>query len=232
MGVEQLAQLYIQEIVRLHGVPVSIVSDRDSRFMSNFWKAVQSELGTQLNFSTAYHPQTDGQTERVNQILEDMLRACVQDFGGNWDEYLSLAEFSYNNSYQASIGMAPYEAFYGRRCRSPVCWLEVGEKQLVRTDLVDKVTQQIEIVRKNMKAAQDRQKKYADHRTRPLEFVEGDLVYLRATPIRPAFRHQRRGKLGPRYLGPYRIKDRVGQLAYRLELPEALIGLHDVFHVS
>ena len=82
---------------------------------------MQSELGTQLNFSTAYHPQTECQTERVNQVLEDMLRACVQDFGGNWDEYLSLAEFSYNNNYQASIGMAPYEALYGRRCRSPVC---------------------------------------------------------------------------------------------------------------
>ena len=119
-SLEQLAELYVQEIVRLHGVPKSIISDRDARFTSKFWKGVQQAMGTKLKFSTAFHPQTDGQTERTNQILEDMLRACVLEFKGAWNKYLPLIEFSYNNSYQATIGMAPYEALYGRKCRSPV----------------------------------------------------------------------------------------------------------------
>ena len=109
------------EIVRLHGVPVSIVSDRDSKFVSRFWQTLQQSLGTELRLSSAYHPQTDGQTERTNQTLEDMLRMCVLDFQGNWETYLPLAEFVYNNSYHSSIEMAPYEALYGRKCRSPIC---------------------------------------------------------------------------------------------------------------
>ncbi|KAL4022826.1 hypothetical protein IC575_016572 [Cucumis melo] len=120
-------QFYMTEIVRLHGVPVSIISDRDTRFTSKFWKGLQLALGTRLDFSTAFHPQTDGQTERLNQILEDMLRACVLEFSGSWDSHLHLMEFAYNNSYQATIGMAPFEALYGKCCRSPVCWGEVGE---------------------------------------------------------------------------------------------------------
>ncbi|KAL4026235.1 hypothetical protein IC575_014662 [Cucumis melo] len=121
------AQLYMSEIVRLHGVPVSIVSDRDARFTSKFWKGLQTAMGTRLDFSTAFHPQTDGQTERLNQVLEDMLRACALEFPGSWDSHLHLMEFAYNNSYQATIGMAPFEALYGKCCRSPVCWGEVGE---------------------------------------------------------------------------------------------------------
>ena len=118
--VSKLAELYVNNIVRLHGIPKSIISDRDARFTSNFWKCVHSELGTRLKFSTAFHPQTDGQSERTIQMLEDMLRACVIDFGKSWNKKLALIEFSYNNSYQASIGMAPYEALYGRKCQSPV----------------------------------------------------------------------------------------------------------------
>ncbi|RVX01842.1 Transposon Ty3-I Gag-Pol polyprotein [Vitis vinifera] len=118
-SMNSLAKLYIQEIVRLHGIPVSIVSDRDPKFTSQFWQSLQRALGTQLNFSTAFHPQTDGQSERVIQILEDMLRVCVLDFGGNWANYLPLAKFAYNNSYQSSIGMAPYEALYGRLVDRP-----------------------------------------------------------------------------------------------------------------
>ena len=116
-----LVEIFMREIVRLHGVPISIVSDRDPIFTSRFWEALQIALGTRLDLSTAYRPQTDGQTERLNRILEDMLRACILDFGGSWEDYLHLVEFSYNNSYQASIGMAPYEALYGRPCRSPIC---------------------------------------------------------------------------------------------------------------
>ena len=116
----QLAALYIKEVVRLHGVPVSIVCDRDPRFTSRFWKSFQSAMGSRLDFSTAFHPQTDGQTERVNQVIEDMLRACMLDFKGSWEEHLPLVEFAYNNSYQASIRIAPFEALYGRSCRSPL----------------------------------------------------------------------------------------------------------------
>ena len=124
---DTLSRLYIREIVRLHGVPVSIVSDRDPRFTSRFWQSLQAALETQLLFSTAFHPQTDGQSKRTIQILEDMLRACVLDSRGSWEDHLSLVEFAYNNSYQASIQMAPYEALYGRPCRSPLCWTEIGE---------------------------------------------------------------------------------------------------------
>ncbi|KAA3465767.1 reverse transcriptase [Gossypium australe] len=125
---QRLAKLYVAEVVRLHGVPISIISDRDPRFTSRFWKALHQAIGTRLDFSTAFHPQTDGQSERVIQILEDMLRGCIIDFRGSWEEYLPLAKFAYNNSYQASIQMAPYEALYGRKCRTPTCWTELGER--------------------------------------------------------------------------------------------------------
>ena len=115
----EILLLYIREIVRLHGVPVSIVSDRDPRFTAHFWKSFQKAMGTRLTMSTVFHPQTDGQSERTIQVLEDMLRACVLDHKGSWEEHLPLVEFAYNNSYQASIQMAPYEALYGRPCRSP-----------------------------------------------------------------------------------------------------------------
>ena len=130
-SLEKLAQLYVNEIVRLHGVPVSIVSDRDPRFTSRFWPSLQTALGTHLHFSTAFHPQTDGQSERTIQTLEDMRRACVMEFKGSLDTHLALMEFAYNNSYQASIVMAPYEAHYRQKCRTPVCWDEVGERKLV-----------------------------------------------------------------------------------------------------
>ena len=120
-SIEKLAELYVKEIVRLHGTPVSIVSDRDPRFTSRFWPSLQRALGTRLHFSTTFHPQTDGQSERTIQTLEDMLRACVLEFKGSWDRHLPLMEFAYNNSYQSSIEMAPYEALYGRKCRTPLC---------------------------------------------------------------------------------------------------------------
>ena len=121
-SMDRLTELYVDEIVRLHGVPLSFVSDRDPRFTSRFWKELQAALGTKLNFSTSFHPQTDGQSEILIQVLEDMLRGCVMEFSGSWDRYIQLIEFAYNNSFQSSIGMAPYEALYGRKCRTPVCW--------------------------------------------------------------------------------------------------------------
>jgi hypothetical protein len=121
-SVDKLAKIYVNEVVRLHGVPTLIVSDRDPRFTSRLWPSIQRALGTNLSISTAFHLQTDGQSERIIQILKDLLRACALEFGGNWEEHLSLVEFTYNNSYQATIGMAPFEALYGKKCRTPLCW--------------------------------------------------------------------------------------------------------------
>ncbi|KAL0440435.1 UNVERIFIED_CONTAM: Transposon Ty3-G Gag-Pol polyprotein [Sesamum latifolium] len=155
-SLDKLAELYVAKIVRLHGVPVSIVSDRDPRFTSYFWGSLQRALGTKLHFSTAFHPQTDGQSERTIQTLEDMMRACTMEFKGNWDDHLPLMEFAYNNSFHSSISMAPYEALYGRRCRSPVCWDIEGLRQLEGPELVQKTVEKIQIVKKCLKAAQDR----------------------------------------------------------------------------
>ncbi|KAL0539729.1 hypothetical protein IC582_023945 [Cucumis melo] len=164
------AQLYMSEIVRLHGVPVSLVSNRDARFTSKFWKGLQTAMGTRLDFSTAFHPQTDGQTERLNQVLEDMLRACALEFPGGWDSHLHLMEFAYNNSSQATIGMAPFEALYGKCCRSPVCSGEVGEQRLMGPELVQSTNEAIQKIRSRMHTTQSRQKSYADVRRKDLEF--------------------------------------------------------------
>ena len=151
-----LASLYLKEIVRLHGIPSSIVSDRDPIFTSEFWRSLQEAVGTQLCLSTAYHPQTDGQTERVNRVLEDLLRLCVLDFGGTWEDHLPLVEFAYNNSYQATIGMAPFEALYGRPCRSPTCWWESTDKLVLGPDMIRETSEKVDIIRRRMKTAQDR----------------------------------------------------------------------------
>ncbi|KAL5554707.1 hypothetical protein UlMin_042108 [Ulmus minor] len=150
------SDLYVREIVRLHGVPKSIVSDRDARFTSKFWRCVQRALGTKLNFSTAFHPQMDGQSERTIQTLEDMLRACVLDFRGSWSQHLPLIKFSYNNSYQATIGMAPYEVLYGRKCRSPVHWYETGEAIITAPEFVENTTNSVKKIQARMKSAQSR----------------------------------------------------------------------------
>jgi transposase InsO family protein len=126
----KLTELYMSQIVCLYGVPKKIVSDRGSHFTSKFWDKLHESMDTKLNFSSAYHLQTDGQTERTNQILEDMLKACALKYGKSWDKSLPYAEFSYNNSYHASIEMAPYEPLYGRQCRTPLFWSQTGESQV------------------------------------------------------------------------------------------------------
>ncbi|KAK8931451.1 hypothetical protein KSP39_PZI016502 [Platanthera zijinensis] len=228
----KLAQLYIDEIVRLHGVPKTIVSDRDGRFTSREWRHVQERLGTRLHFSTAFHPQTDGQTERTNRTLEDLLRMCILDFGGKWEKYVTLVEFSYNNSFQASIGMAPFEALYGRRCRTPLCWAESEERSSIRESWIDKTTDRIKLIQERMRTAQDRQAKYHDQKHRSVEFSVGDYVYLKVRPVRGVSRIKRMKKLSPRFVGPFEVLERVGEVAYRLALPEEMSGVHDVFHVS
>ncbi|GJS26139.1 reverse transcriptase domain-containing protein [Tanacetum coccineum] len=229
---EKLAKIYVDEIVARHGVPVSIISDRDGRFTSRCWQTVQKALGTRLDMSTAYHPQTDGQSERTIQTLEDMLRACVIDFGGSWDVHLPLVEFSYNNSYHSSIRCAPFEALYGRKCRSPVLWAEIGEGSLIGPELVQETTDKIVLIKEKLKAARDRQKSYADNRRKPLEFEVGDRVMLKVSPWKGVIRFGKKGKLAPRYVGPFEILERIGLVAYRLRLPEELSGVHDTFHVS
>ncbi|GJV57226.1 putative reverse transcriptase domain-containing protein [Tanacetum coccineum] len=230
-SMEKLTRLYLKEIVCRHGVPVSIISDRDSHFTSNFWRSLQKALGTNLDMSTAYRPQTDGQSERTIQTLEDMLRACVIDFGSSWDRHLPLVEFSYNNSYHASIKAAPYEALYGRKCRSPVCWSEVGDSQLTGPELIRDTTEKIVQIKNRLLAARSRQKSYADKRLKPLEFEVGDMVLLKVSPWKGVVRFGKRGKLSPRYIRPFKILARVGPVAYTFEFPEELKGIHSTFHV-
>ncbi|GKC62693.1 putative reverse transcriptase domain-containing protein [Tanacetum coccineum] len=169
-----------------NGVPFSIISDRDSRFTSRFWKSMQEALGTRLDMSTAYHPQTDSQSECTIQSLEDMLRACIMDFRGSWDIHLSLVEFVYNNSYHSSVRCAPFEALYDRKYK----------------------------------------------RRKPLEFSVGDHVLLKVSPLKGVVRFGKKGKLAPRFVGPFEITERIGLVAYRLRLPEELNGIHDTFHMS
>ncbi|GJS19923.1 putative reverse transcriptase domain-containing protein [Tanacetum coccineum] len=215
-----------------HGVPVSIISDRDGRFTSHFWKSLNKALGTRLDMSIAYHLETDGQSERTIQTLKDMLRACVLDFGKGWDRHLPLVEFSYNNSYHTSIKAAPFEALYGRKCRSPICWAEVGDSQLTGPEIIHETTEKIVQIKSRIQAAHDRQKSYADVRRKPLMFQVGDKVMLKVSPWKGMIRFAKRGNLNPRYIGPFRIIAKVETVSYRLELPEQLSRVHSTFHVS
>ncbi|WVZ75546.1 hypothetical protein U9M48_023587 [Paspalum notatum var. saurae] len=209
---KQYAELYISRVVSLHGVPLTITSDGGS--------------------PSAYHPQTSGQVERVNQILEDMLRACALTYSTKWDECLPLAEFAYNNSYQKSLDMAPFEALYGRRCRTPLNWSEPGERVTFGPNLVTQAEEQVKFIHDNLKRAQSRQKSYSDKRRIPLVFEKDDHVYLRVSPMKGVHRFGVKGKLAPRYVGPFKITEQCGPVAYRLELPPHLAAVHDVFHVS
>ncbi|GJX46780.1 putative reverse transcriptase domain-containing protein [Tanacetum coccineum] len=204
---EKLARMYLKEVVIRHGIPVSIIL-------------------------IAYHPQTDGQSERTIQTLEDMLRACVIDFGNGWVRHLPLVEFSYNNSYHASIKAAPFEALYGRKCRSPVCWAEVGQVQLTGPEMVQETTEKVIQIKQRMQAARDRQKSYADLKRKPMEFQVGDRVMLKVSPWKGVVRFGKRGKLNPRYVGPFKVLEKVGSVAYKLELPQELSRVHNTFHVS
>ncbi|GJT91062.1 putative reverse transcriptase domain-containing protein [Tanacetum coccineum] len=203
--IDKLARMYLKEVVTRHGIPVSIICDRDPRFASNFWRSLQNALGTSLDMSTAYHPQIDGQSERTIQTLEDMLRACVIDFA---------------------------KALYGRKCHSPVCWTKVGEAQILSPELIQETTEKIIQIKQRMQAARDRQKSYADLKRKPMEFQVGDKVMLKVSPWKGVIRFGKRGKLIPRYVGPFKGLEKVGEVAYKLELPEELSRVHNTFHVS
>ncbi|GKB02182.1 putative reverse transcriptase domain-containing protein [Tanacetum coccineum] len=202
---ERLARLYLNEIVARHGSPISIISDRDSRFTSRFWQSMQEALGTHLDMSTAYHPQTDSQSERTIQTLEDMIRA---------------------------VRCAPFEALYGRKCRLPIMWAGVGEGQLIRPELVQETTEKISQIKDRLKAARDRQKSYADKRRKPLEFSVGDYVLIKVSSWKGVVCFRKKGKLAPRFVGPFEIIEKIGLVAYRLDMLEELKGVHDTFHVS
>jgi hypothetical protein len=208
------AQMYIARILSLHGVLKTIVSNRGPQFVSKFWEELHKSLGTMLLYNSAYHPQTSGQTERVNQILEDMLRACVLESPQKWDDCLPLAEFSYNNSYQESIKMAPFEALYGRRCRTPLNWSKPGERWFFRPDMVKETEEKVQLIINNLKEAQARQKSYADKRCKPLYFQVEDYVYLKFSPMKGVSRFGVKGKLAPRYIGPFSILEQCGPVAY------------------
>ena len=227
-----LVSFYVKEIVRMHGVPVSILFHRDPRFTSRFWHSLQKALSTKLSFSIAFHPQTDGQSKRVIQVLEYLLRACALELKGNWDYYLPIVEFTYNNSFQASIGMAPFEGLYGKRCRSPVCWDDVGERKLLGSELVQLAVEKIALIKERLKTAQRRQKRYADNCKKDLEFEVGDHVFLKVSPMKSVMRFGRKGKPSPRFVGPFEILEKVGTLVYKVALPSGLSKIHNLFHVS
>jgi hypothetical protein len=222
----------MSRIVCLHGVPKKIVSDRGTQFTSKFWEKLLETLDTQLCFSSAYHPQTDGQTQKVNQIVEDMLRACALQYRRSWDKSLAYAEFSYNNSYRESLKMAPFEMLYGRRCWTPLFWNETGEQKVIGPDILEEAKKQVRMVRENFRVAQSRQKCYTDRRRRELSFEVGDFVYLKVSPMRGLHRFKVRGNLTPRFIGPFKILEKRGEVAYQLELSPQLSDVHDVFHVS
>nr|GEZ22554.1 putative nucleotidyltransferase, ribonuclease H [Tanacetum cinerariifolium] len=175
----------------------SIVSDRDSRFTSCFWKGLQSAWGTRLKFSTTFHPDVDGQTERTIQALEDMLRSCALEWTRNWDEYLCLVEFAYNNSWHASIKAAPYELLYGRKCRAPIYWNEVGKRVIEGLELIEVTNEKVAVAKEKLKDARSRQKSYDDRHRRSLEFNPGYRVFLKVSLCRGVRCFRIKGKLSP-----------------------------------
>jgi len=224
-----LAQIYIDEIVRLHGVPSSIVLDRDPRFTSRFWQTLQEALGTKLRLSSTYHPHTDGQSERIIQFLKDLLRTCVLDHLGSWDEILPFVEFTYNNCYQACIGMIPFEDLYGRKCKTPLCWFQDGGNVLIGPELIQQTNEKVKMIQERMKTSLSRQKAYADRRRRPLEFSAGEHIFFRVTPFTSVGRALKFKKFTHKFIGPYQILRRIGHVAYEIALPPPLANIHNIF---
>ena len=227
----QVAQLYFDTVFRHHGLSRVLVSDRDPRFTGKFWQSLFSLLGTRLSMSTAYHPQTDGQTERANRTLEDMLRAFVNIHHNDWDLHLTAVEFAYNNSKQASTGFSPFYLNQGQHPLLPdSLFHSLPSKVPATADFLASLGSTLATAKANLATAQNRQKQYADQHRRPLIFAAGDRVYLSASNI-PLPLHQQVRKLSPRWLGPFSVCQVISPLAYKLTLP-AHFRIHPVFHIS
>ena len=211
---------------------MSIISNRDPRFTLRFWGKLQEALSTRLNFNIAFHPQKDGQAERVIQVLEEMLRSCVINNEGSWDRHMPLVEFVYNNSFQLSIGMAPYEALYGRKCRTPLCWKKLSEKKIIGLDLIQETEEKVKMIRERLKVATDRQKSYADSKRKDSRYKIDEKVFLKVSPWKKVMRFGKNDKLSPRFIGSYGVIEKVGPVAYQLALPPELENIHNVFHLS
>ena len=229
---KSVAERFVDGVVKLHGMPKSIVSDRDPIFISKFWSEFFTLSGTQLTMSSAYHPQTDGQTEVVNRCLEQYLRCFVHQWPRKWNMYLSWAEFWYNTTFHVSTGMTPFQALYGRPPPS-VPMDSIGSSPVHEVDHAlqtrDELLRQL---KSNLAAAANRMKQTADKKRRDVEFKEGDMVYLRLHPYRQSSVFKRaHQKLCSRYFGPYQIIQKVGPVAYKLQLPEGA-KVHSTFHVS
>ena len=196
-----VAKLFVKEILRFHGMPKSIISDRDTKFTSHFWKATFAAIGTELRMSTAFHPQTDGETERVNRVLEDMLRMYVNENQTNWNEYLPLVEFAYNSSYHASIRMTPFEAMYGYNCACPINFCDSKNNVEVSRQMLEKMQEELSRIRDHIRHAQKRQKKYYDKSKRPVTYKVGEMVFLRVNPEKSNLNLGRDKRLCPRFSG-------------------------------
>lgn len=230
--VANLARVFINEIIRFHEVPKKIISDRDSRFTSRFWIFMQSTLGTQLNLSTSYHPEIDGKIERVNQVLEDMLRMYVMDQQSHWEKYLPLVKFAYNNNYHSSIGIPPFEALYNKPCRTSLSWDKLEDQVIIGPELIQEMEEQVRQIKERLKEAHDRKKSYVDaHRTNR-KYEVGDQVFIRIKPNKSTIRFGKWTNLSPQFIGPFKVTKRVGPVAYCLALPPHLHKIHNVFHVS
>ncbi|GKA35559.1 putative reverse transcriptase domain-containing protein [Tanacetum coccineum] len=195
-----------------------------------WWPRIKRDIATYVSECLTC-AKTDGQSEHTIQTLEDMLRACVIDFGGSWDVHLPLAEFSYNNSYHTSIRCAPFEALYGRKCRSPMLWAKIGEGSLIGPELVQETTDKVVVIKEKLQVARYRQKIYADSGRKMTEYEVGENVLLKVSSWKGVMHFGKKGKLATRYVGPFEILERIDPVAYRLRLPEELIGVHDTFHV-
>ncbi|GMJ02256.1 hypothetical protein HRI_003894800 [Hibiscus trionum] len=227
-----IAQVMVHGVIKLHGLPRSIVSDCDPIFLSAIWTELAKLQGTELNLSSAYHPQTDGQTEALNRCLEMYLRCMTGDEPQRWESYLSWAEFWYNTAFQASAGMTPFRALYGR---DPPTLISYAEGGAVNPQVAAVLHNRDEILRQlkhNLHQAQLRMKNQADKKRREVELQVGDWVFVRLQPYRHlSLRLHRNQKLSPRFFGPYQVVQRIGNVAYKLELP-ASTHIHPVFHIS
>jgi hypothetical protein len=228
---EDVANIFMKEVARLHRIPKTIVSSRDPKFNSNLWKGLLKGFRTNLNFSTAYQPESHVQTERVNRVIEDILRMYVMDKPSKLEDYLHLVEFTYNNGYQASLKMSPFEVLYGRKYNTPVSLDNPADREVVGLDFLKEMENQMLKIKQNLKDAQDRQKIYDDRNIIHKEFKVGYYVFLKVKANRSSLKLGNYAKLAARFCGPFEILEWIGPVAYMLALPSSMT-VHNVFHVS